>query len=66
MRNMTGNMTEWRKSAITFDNVGWAYIALLQIATFKVWTVFSNGLMRANITNFAGIMAHFSGIVQKV
>ena len=36
MRNMTGNMTEWRKSAITFDNVGWAYIALLQIATFKV------------------------------
>ena len=38
--NMTGKYEyeyEWRKSAITFDNVGWAYIALLQIATFKGW-----------------------------
>ena len=38
MRKMDGNKTEWRNSAITFDHVGWAYMALLQIATFKVGT----------------------------
>ena len=36
MREMDGNRSEWRNSAITFDHVGWAYMALLQIATFKV------------------------------
>ena len=31
------NNTEWVNSKISFDNVGFAYLALFQIATFKGW-----------------------------
>ena len=55
MRKMTNNMTEWRKSAITFDNVGWAYIALLQIATFKVQTISSLTVYRVTIQLVANL-----------
>jgi hypothetical protein len=33
------NNTEWVNSKITFDNVGFAYLALFQVATFKGWLI---------------------------
>lgn len=31
------NGTEWINSPISFDNVGFAYLSLFQVATFKGW-----------------------------
>jgi voltage-gated sodium channel type II alpha len=34
---LRGEPAEWRNAWVTFDNVGMAYLALLQIATWKGW-----------------------------
>eukprot|EP00094_Tigriopus_californicus_P000958 TCALIF_00927-PA protein Name:"Similar to para Sodium channel protein para (Drosophila melanogaster)" AED:0.11 eAED:0.11 QI:164/0.70/0.5/1/1/1/18/32/1532 len=35
--SITGFPAEWVNSRVTFDNVGMAYLALLQVATWKGW-----------------------------
>ena len=37
------NDTEWSNSLINFDNVGWSYVSLFQVATFKGWLDVMNG-----------------------
>eukprot|EP00095_Tigriopus_kingsejongensis_P003327 snap_masked-scaffold524_size146631-processed-gene-0.4 protein:Tk03327 transcript:snap_masked-scaffold524_size146631-processed-gene-0.4-mRNA-1 annotation:"sodium channel protein para" len=39
---LSENNTQWVNSPITFDHVGHAYIALLQVATFKGWIPIMN------------------------
>ena len=34
---LTENNTMWSNSEMKFDHVGWAYLSLFQVATFKGW-----------------------------
>ena len=51
------NNTMWLNSEMKFDHVGWAYLSLFQVATFKGWMkIMADAVDSRNVSSSSSIL----------